>query len=98
MSRFRRRGKGSVAEDENHLPHHPQPSDNRQSYATETTAVNPPYAHDTTAAHPAPYPAGGATAAHKYDYPQNGGVGTAEEGYAGRPAQQPYGDGVYDRY
>jgi hypothetical protein len=112
MSRvFRRRGKGSIAEDENALPAHPQPSDNRQSYATETTAVNPPYAHDTNAAYPAPYSAGTTnTAAHKYDYPQHG---TVEDGYSGRygdhqpavaqlpsnpPAHQPYGDGVYDRY
>jgi hypothetical protein len=100
FSRLFGRKKGTVQSDENHLPAHTTPDQidhTRQSYATETTAVNNndnPYVHNGDQSH--------AT---------NGGYNKNETGYgyptASHPAQQTgysvapndyrYGDGVYDR-
>lgn len=93
FSRFSRRK--APADDEQGLPHHPAPDayDNRQSYATETTAVNNPV--------PVGQAYGGDNLHNKplaHEMPQQGGVDYATHGTHAQPqpANYRYNDGVYD--
>lgn len=103
LGRFRRGGKTStVPEDEAGLPQHTQPDqlNGRQSYATETTAVNAPavgqaYGGDNNGAYKKHEPAYELQQPHQ----QQAGVdyGYNNHGQHQQPHNYRYEDGVYPR-